>query len=65
MITSANAIPISLLQISYAYESFRRFLHSENTRSDAFTSIILHYIFHWDVLTIALDKSILVLYEIF
>lgn len=35
-----QAPSLSFLPKSFAYESFRRFLHSENTRSDAFVLII-------------------------
>ena len=56
------SIPVRLSQ---AYESFRRFLHSENTRSDASVLVISHCIFHWDVTVITSDKPFLVLCEIF
>lgn len=64
IITSANSISPILSEISYAYESFRRFLHSENTRSDAFALVILYCIFQWDVTAITSDEPFLVLCEI-
>lgn len=48
-----------------ACESFRRFLHSENTRSDAFALVIFHYIFSWDVAVIVVDELLLFLLENF
>lgn len=48
-----------------ACESFRRFLHSENTRSDAFALVIFHYIFSWDVAVIVVDEPLLFLLENF
>ena len=60
-----NSISPILNEISYAYELFRRFLHSENTRSDAFTLVILYCIFQWDVAAITVDRPLLVLCEIF
>lgn len=65
IITPANSISLILIEISHAYELFRRFLHSENTRSDASALVILRCVFHLDVTVITVDELFLVLCEIF